>query len=75
MPLAEPLRRNADPDADWETPLGQCDHLARIYLASSSSFVLSHDYTAASPCPAAWRPRPGPAMLAPCVAALVSPPM
>jgi len=30
MPLAEPLRRNADPDADWETPLGQCGHLARI---------------------------------------------
>jgi len=30
VPPAETLMRNADPDADWETPLGQCGHLARI---------------------------------------------
>ena len=30
MPLAETLWRNADPDADRETLLGQCDHFARI---------------------------------------------
>jgi hypothetical protein len=30
MPLAETRRRNADPDANWETPPGDRDHLARI---------------------------------------------
>jgi hypothetical protein len=33
----------------------------------------SYDCMAASPCPAAWPPRPGAVMLAPCVAAPVSP--
>jgi hypothetical protein len=30
MPVAETFWPNADPDADWETPLGQCDQFARI---------------------------------------------
>src|SRR5438552_5904275 len=70
---AETFRRDGDADADWEAPFGPCDQRARI-ARHRSSFVLTYDHTIASPCPAAWRPQSGAAMLAPCVAAPVCPP-
>jgi hypothetical protein len=34
MSLAETLCRNADPGADWETPLGQGDPIGSIRLSN-----------------------------------------
>ena len=41
---AETLRRNTDTGADWETPLGQCDHFSEIVdtLAREAEVAVNH---------------------------------